>query len=374
VSRGATRDPRTRCGIRDRLLELDRVDDLLDLLRGFGTGALERHAIDPDEFSIHVDPPLTASVLPPTRITRYGWTEPRELSILVGEYGFTALPPAPGVGHPCGVPLFMDRHEFVGLTAEEAAVAHLKDLEVQSQFGVRFVTYWFDDERQTAFCLATGPNRDAVEAVHRASHGIMPYQIIEVDGGTVARFMGGITEHPSGEPYVDTAFRTILFTDIEGSTSFTQTLGDARAMALLRTHDEIVREALERHGGSEVKHTGDGVMASFPSVAGGIRCAVRIQDRLHEANERLEAPLRVRIGLAAGEPVTERDDLFGAAVQLAARLCAKAEPGTILASGAVHDLAVGKGFAFRKRGRLRLKGFDEAVAVFEVEWSAPVPV
>jgi class 3 adenylate cyclase len=268
----------------------------------------------------------------------------------------------------------MDRHEFVGLTAEEAAVAHLKDLEVQGQFGVRFVTYWFDAERQTAFCLGIAPNKEAMEGVHRASHGFMPYQIIEVDRGNVERFMGGITEHPPGEAYVDTAFRTILFTDMEGSTSLTQKLGDARAMSLLRTHDEIVREALERNGGSEVKHTGDGVMASFLSVVGGIRCAVRIQDRLRDANEQLETPLRVRIGLAAGEPVTERDDLFGATVQLAARLCAKAEPGTILASGAVHDLALGKGFAFRKRGRLRLKGFDEPVSVFEVEWSAPVPV
>jgi Protein of unknown function (DUF4242)/Adenylate and Guanylate cyclase catalytic domain len=268
----------------------------------------------------------------------------------------------------------MDRHEFVGLTAEEAAAAHLKDMEVQGQFGVRFVTYWFDVERQTAFCLGIAPNKESMEGVHRASHGFMPYQIIEVDRGNVERFMGGITEHPPGEAYVDTAFRMILFTDMEGSTSLTQKLGDARAMALLRTHDEIVREALAHNSGSEVKHTGDGVMASFPSVTGGIRCAVRIQDRLREANESLEAPLRVRIGLAAGEPVTERDDLFGAAVQLAARLCAKAEPGTILASGAVHDLALGKGFAFRKRGRLRLKGFDEPVAVFEVEWSVPVLV
>lgn len=278
------------------------------------------------------------------------------------------------VRHACGVPFYMDRHEFVGLTAEAAAIAHLKDLEVQGQFGVRFLTYWFDEERQTAFCLGTAPNEEAMENVHRTSHGFMPYQIIEVDRAMVERFMGGIVEHPPGEAYVDTAFRTILFTDIEGSTNLTQQLGDARAMALLRTHDEIVREALQRHGGSEVKHTGDGMMVAFPSVLGAIQCAIRIQTGLAEARDRLDVPLRVRIGLAAGEPVTERDDLFGAAVQLAARLCSRAEPGTILASSAVHDLALGKGFSFRKRGRLRLKGFDEPVNVFEVEWSAGVRV
>jgi class 3 adenylate cyclase len=263
----------------------------------------------------------------------------------------------------------MDRHEFSHLSAEEAAQAHLKDLEVQGRFGVRFLTYWFDEERQTAFCLATAPDKDAVEGVHRASHGFMAYQIIEVNHQMVERFMGGIVEHPPGEPYVDTAFRTIMFTDIEGSTSLTQQLGDARAMTVVRTHDEVVHEALARHGGSEVKHTGDGMMASFPSVAGGIASAVQVQRGIADANARLGLPLRVRIGLAAGEPVTERDDLFGAAVQLAARLCGRAEPGSILVSGAVRDLAVGKGFTFRKRGPFRLKGFDEPVAAFEVDWA-----
>jgi class 3 adenylate cyclase len=262
----------------------------------------------------------------------------------------------------------MDRHEFSGLTAAEAAAAHLKDLEVQDRFGVRFLTYWFDDERQTAFCLARAPDADAVESVHRASHGFMAYQIIEVDETLVDRFMGGIVEHPPGEPYVETAFRTVLFTDIVQSTTLTQRHGDARAMELLRAHDSIVRRALGRHRGSEVKHTGDGLMAAFPSVVGAIACAIEVQQRLAGREERSSPPVSVRIGMAAGEPVTERDDLFGATVQLAARLCARAEPGSILVSSAVHDLALGKGFTFRSRGRLRLKGFDSPMPAFEVIW------
>jgi class 3 adenylate cyclase len=263
----------------------------------------------------------------------------------------------------------MDRHEFNGLTAEAAAAAHLKDLAVQGQFGVRFLTYWFDEERQTAFCLATAPNAESVEGVHRASHGFMAYQIIEVDRQMVERFMGGIVEHPPGEPYVDTAFRTILFTDIEHSTNLTQALGDARAMEMVRAHDEIVRLALAHGGASEVKHTGDGLMAASPSVVGAIQSAVEIQRGLAERSPGESVPFRVRIGMAAGEPVTERDDLFGAAVQLAARLCARAEPGSILVSSAVHDLALGKGYTFRSRGRLRLKGFDAPMPAFEVLWA-----
>ena len=272
--------------------------------------------------------------------------------------------------HPARVPYFMDRHEFTGLTAAGAAAAHLKDLEIQDQFGVRFLTYWFDEERQTAFCLAEAPEAGALEAVHLASHGFMAYQIIGVDEPMVERFMGGIVDHRPGEPYVDTAFRTILFTDIEHSTDLTQRLGDARAMEMLRRHDEIVRQALARHRGSEVKHTGDGMMVAFRSVVGAIGCAVEIQQRLAERVEGDGFAIRVRIGMAAGEPVTERNDLFGATVQLAARLCARAEPGSILVAGPVHDLALGKGFAFRNRGRLRLKGFESPMPAYEVLWQA----
>jgi class 3 adenylate cyclase len=268
------------------------------------------------------------------------------------------------LGH---VPFFMDRHEFPGLTAIDAANMHLKDLEVQDRFGVQLLTYWFDYDRQTAFCLAKAPSADPVRSLHAASHGAIPNQVIEVDEQAVERFMGGPVEHKPGEPYVETAFRTIVFTDLEGSTSLTQQLGDTRAMGLLRAHDQIIRESISRHGGTEVKHTGDGLMAAFPSVARAIESAVQIQKRFADEDS-AEIQVRVRIGMSAGEPVTENSDFFGAAVQLAARLVDRAEPGTVLVSSAVHDLALGKGFVFRKRGRLRLKGFAEPVQVYEVMW------
>lgn len=266
------------------------------------------------------------------------------------------------------MPFYMDRHEFNGLTAEGAAEAHLRDMAVQDRFGVKFVFYWFDQERQVAFCLAEAPNRDAVAAVHTESHGMIPNNIIEVDRPTVERFLGRIVIHPPGEAYVETAFRTILFTDLEGSTSLTQRLGDARAMELLRLHDKVVREAITGRGGSEVKHTGDGVMASYTSVSSGIESAIEMQRHLAQADDPIGALVRVRVGVSAGEPVTERDDLFGAAVQLAARLCQKAEPGTILVSSGVHDLAVGKGFSFGAVHRFRLKGFGEPQQAYEVLW------
>lgn len=269
------------------------------------------------------------------------------------------------------MPLFMDRHDLSNATALDVATAHLQDLETQERYGVRYVTYWFDYDRQSAFCLASGPSREAVVSVHRDAHGLLPNQIIEVDRGTVDRLLGPLGDHPPGEAYIDTAFRAILFTDIAGSTAITQRLGDTGAMRALGIHDRVVREALPLHSGSEVKHTGDGVMASFRSVVDAIGCAITIQRNVTaEVASLVDAAegVAVRIGIAAGEPVTARDDLFGAAVQLASRLCDRAQPGGILVSGAVRDLAIGKEFRFDKGKSVRLKGFDEPVRSFEVAW------
>ncbi len=165
---------------------------------------------------------------------------------------------------------------------------------------------------------------------------------------------------------------TILFTDMESSTALTQRLGDARAQELVREHNTIVRDALKACGGSEIKHTGDGIMASFPSASGALECAVVIQ-RAVEAQgvgAHGRAPLRVRIGLNAGEPVVEEDDLFGASVQLARRVCDHAEPGQIVVADVVRQLATGKGFLFSDLGDVVPKGFEEPVRLYEVRWRA----
>jgi class 3 adenylate cyclase len=165
------------------------------------------------------------------------------------------------------------------------------------------------------------------------------------------------------------AVHTILFTDMEGSTTLTQRLGDAKAQDLLRTHNAIVRDALKACGGAEIKHTGDGIMASFPSASRALECAIAIQRAMAtRAEEQPDIPLRVRIGLNAGEPVAEEEDLFGTAVQLAARICAHAEPGQILVPIVVRELAAGKGFLLADLGQVVLRGFEDPVRLYEVSW------
>jgi class 3 adenylate cyclase len=170
-------------------------------------------------------------------------------------------------------------------------------------------------------------------------------------------------DDPTGQG--EAGLRTILFTDLASSTALTQRLGDTTAQELVRAHDSIVREALAGHRGTEVKHTGDGIMASFPTASGAIECAIAIQ-RAVAGQENAE--LQVRIGLNAGEPVAEESDLFGTAVQLARRICDQASPGQVLVSNVVRELAAGKGFLFSDTGEVALKGFEEPVRLFEVRW------
>ena len=118
---------------------------------------------------------------------------------------------------------------------------------------------------------------------------------------------------------------------------------------------------MDDHGGREVKHTGDGIMASFPSAVSAVTAALQIQRELTSGE------VRVRVGLNAGEPIAEDGDLFGLSVIKAARIADRAEPGQVLVSNVVMELCEGKTFEFASLGAVSLKGFDEAVTLFEVK-------
>jgi adenylate cyclase len=181
--------------------------------------------------------------------------------------------------------------------------------------------------------------------------------------------LGAMPTHPAGTAYVAPALRAIVFTDICGSVAQTSELGDEEHMRLLRVHNTITRAELEAHGGREVKHTGDGIMASFNSVAASVAFAVAVQQALEQRNANDSPPLHVKVGISAGEPITDdNDDLFGAAVQIAARLCAAAGAGQIAVSLAVRELCVGKSLRFEEVGPVELKGLPEPMNIFHVRW------
>ena len=272
--------------------------------------------------------------------------------------------------------LYMDRHDGVTATPKEIAELHLKDFEVQGKYGVRYVTYWVDHQAQQAFCLVDAPSKQAAEAVHREAHNdSLANEIIEVNQQVVEQFMGKIADTPAAINPATTehvpALRTILFTDMESSVATTQRLGDAGAIELLHTHNAVVRDALKAHDGSEVKHTGDGIMASFVAASRAVESAIAIQQAFSAHNEERPDPdgtIRVKIGLNAGEPVMEDDDLFGTTVQLAKRICDCAEPSRILVANVVRELCMGKGILFADSGETALRGFEDPMRLYEVRW------
>jgi class 3 adenylate cyclase len=175
----------------------------------------------------------------------------------------------------------------------------------------------------------------------------------------------GVAERPGEVQATRSRIATVLFTDIVSSTAATQRLGDERAQGLVRRHNTVVRTALDRNGGREVKHTGDGIMAAFESPSRALEAAVEMQRGIAEGGDN---ELHLRIGLNAGEPIEEEDDLFGLTVQLAKRICDQADGDQILVSDVVRQLASGKGFTFVDAGRFVPKGLEDRVAVFEVDW------
>jgi class 3 adenylate cyclase len=277
------------------------------------------------------------------------------------------------------MPLYMDIHKVPGATANDLAQAHAADMHVQEGLGVECIKYWFNESCGKVFCLIHAPDADAANEVHARAHGLLAEKIIEVDPDMAESFFGdgqvnaaGAVMMPNPEQGRDTGIRSVMFTDIVGSTAITQRLGDAAAMAMVNLHDEVVRAALSSNGGRVIKHTGDGIMSSFYSAAAAVRCAAQIQCELarRRSNGDNDSAVRVRIGAASGEPVEQRHDLFGSTVQLAARICAHAEPDQVLVSGELFELCAGEGLDFEDASHANLKGFEHPVRVHAVRLTA----
>lgn len=165
------------------------------------------------------------------------------------------------------------------------------------------------------------------------------------------------------------AFQTLLYTDVEGHTAIMQRLGDDRGREVLREHERITRRAIERHRGAEALATGDGFLVRFASAHDALQCAAALQQALADASAELPVELRVRVGITAGEPIIEGDEIHGAVVFAARRIAAGARGGEVLVANVVRELATGRGFAFKQRGDLRVAGQEDKLELWEFLWA-----
>jgi class 3 adenylate cyclase/pimeloyl-ACP methyl ester carboxylesterase/acyl dehydratase len=163
-------------------------------------------------------------------------------------------------------------------------------------------------------------------------------------------------------------FRTVMFTDVEASTQLVARLGDTKARDILRRHEAVCRRAVAAYGGVEIKAMGDGFMVSFTSTSAALDTAIAIQEALVDEFADGQEDISIRIGIHAGEPIAEDDDLHGTAVIMASRIMAAADGREIMVSSLVRELVAGRNYRFVGRGQRSLKGFEELVPVFELDW------
>jgi class 3 adenylate cyclase len=167
---------------------------------------------------------------------------------------------------------------------------------------------------------------------------------------------------------------TLLFTDIVGSTSLLERLGDHAWLEVLRRHYALVRGHVARHGGAVVHVLGDGFMIAFDEVSAAVDCAVAMQRSLAAPDALLDAPLRVRMGIHSGPVIREPTDVHGRTVVLAARIGAHADAEEILVSEAVASSIMASGHRrLAERGHVAFKGLRGRNLIYSVEWRRQPP-
>jgi class 3 adenylate cyclase len=178
------------------------------------------------------------------------------------------------------------------------------------------------------------------------------------------------SEHPPLAPHAGADGKvTIMFSDIEGSATLADRLGDQRFMEMLREHNALVRSLLREHGGFEVKNEGDGFMVAFRSAERAIDCAVEIERALTVWSSSRPEPIKVRIGMHSGEVVEEDGDFFGRNVILAARVANQASGNEILVSRGLKELVDGADVNWGKMRTVELKGLSGIHEVWPVVWN-----
>jgi class 3 adenylate cyclase len=226
--------------------------------------------------------------------------------------------------------------------------------------------------------VAIAPSQELAARIRGATVRVLPgrfYQLFlegwELPAKIILDFLEEASTSEEAPPPRDvaSAFRTVVFTDVADHTAMMRRLGDKRGREVLREHERITREVLAETGGTAVKSLGDGFMASFTSAQEALEYATAVQRRFTAvgAVAGIE-PVRLHVGINAGEPIADANDLFGVSVILASRAASEAQGGQVLVTNVVRELVAGKGFVFVEAGDFEMKGFDEPVRLYELQW------
>ncbi|MBS2211753.1 DUF4242 domain-containing protein [Carboxylicivirga mesophila] len=234
----------------------------------------------------------------------------------------------------------MDRHDLPGVTAQDVAEAHQQDLKIQHLYNCRALTYWFDEERQTAFCLIEAPTKESVKELHKNAHGLVPHQIVEVDNQVVESFLGRIKDpddirHDSSLYLKESALRFLLafrYFFIGQSSNQTQ--------------DNILAEiqvVLKKHNGRLADRIGNTELCSFTAAEDAIKCANEVRHLVLATNNSGISRNKIKLGLYAGTPIDNDTNFFGHSINMSKYLCFVSNNNGIMVSHTVKDYCQHKG-------------------------------
>jgi CheY-like chemotaxis protein len=253
-----------------------------------------------------------------------------------------------------------------GEQAIELAIQHtpdlvLMDIRLPGTDGLEALRWLREDERTAHIPVlaltaqAMAGDRERFLAAGFNDYVAKPVNIVDFIR-TVSHYCEGSGAPPATR--YERFLSTVVFTDIVDSTATATQLGDSQWRATLGAHDQIIREQFKEHGGAEVKHTGDGFLASFDGPARAVQCALAI------AREVSSLGISIRAGIHTGEVERRGQDLAGIAVHIGARVAALAGENEVLVTRTVKELVAGSGLSFSDRGEHTLKGVPEAWRLF----------
>lgn len=258
------------------------------------------------------------------------------------------------------MPLFMDFHKIENIKLEDVVKAHMADLAVQEQYGVRYLQYWVNESEGTVFCLTEGPDAQTCEKVHQMAHGNLACAIAEVKSGDFHMLMGktqaddhGLVKNPDNS--IDLGYRTILVASIRGvvpsavfSTAVTDLPASPGSVLPFRNSADMlleipesarkqVRTSITKYNGREIEWpVGDSLVAVFNEAFDAVKCSYQIQQDLVTAAS--EANVVLRIGISADQPLTQDGAFFTDAIRLAQRLTYTAKDNQTLISSLARKL------------------------------------
>jgi AraC-like DNA-binding protein len=243
------------------------------------------------------------------------------------------------------MPLFMDFHKGLSVSVEEVKKAHIADEAVQSRYGVIYHQFWMNEEDGTVFCLMEGPDKESCAAVHREAHGGVACSIVEVEVGFYKLFMGeghrieqGHVTHSDGT--TDVGIRNVLVLNVHGVTSFS-TPAEYHSLKPSFKAKELAASMLSKYRGREVSRLhDDSLIAVFDTPANALHCALQVQSELIDKKSNVDNDawnISFKMGLSAGQPLTERGEFFSETMTLARRLCSIANTNELLISGKFQD-------------------------------------